>query len=116
MVNIYFFLIYFTAKVAEGNSLYSCGGEGVVLIHSIHDLQSKAKDMNAIIKKTNQLKVILRKETVKWSLSFVFTLADLYALLWWISTTVVVFLRTVVVFFACVIMLDVVGYCAYCGG
>eukprot|EP00794_Sanderia_malayensis_P007551 gene7551-8388_t len=56
---------------AEGNSLFSCGGEGAVLIHSIHDLQSKARDMNTIIKKANNIKEkIPPRSDVEWKPDF----------------------------------------------
>lgn len=51
------FTVLTDAVSSDGNSLFSCGGEGSVMIHSMHNLQNKARDMNAIIRKTNNIKV-----------------------------------------------------------
>ena len=50
---------YFTGSSLDGNWLYSCGGEGIILAHAMNNLENKAKDINALIKKTNSIQVRL---------------------------------------------------------
>eukprot|EP00795_Rhopilema_esculentum_P000326 gene326-9985_t len=58
---------------AGGNCLYSCGGEGSILIHSMNRLQNKARDMNAIVRKTNSIKERFpSRSDVEWRKDFKF--------------------------------------------
>lgn len=57
MISTFLGQISFADNAASGNCLYSCGGEGTILIHSMNHLQNKARDMNSIIKKTNSIQV-----------------------------------------------------------